>query len=752
MTADVAEYEYSHGRHDTLPLRTRRLAKAAAAISLASAPLICCSLPALASPAGRAASVHPGLAASHARAADTPAPVPAYEWWLRTLHVVRAWGADDGRGTTVAVLSDGVVTTERYLAASVITGPDFTRSGRTVRSPYFGVMGTSLASLVAGHGMGDYGQGTGRFVRGVAPGAKILSIRVTLSPGDPLWSNSRITSALPAAIASGIRYAVGHGASVIELPTDPGVRDAAIASGSAAAAGGSPAERAAVRYALAQNVLLVAPAGDDGQAGGGANYPAAYPGVIAVGAFGRTFVKSPYSSRQPYVSLTAAGQGVVAANRAGFYRLNSTCAAGAIVAGIASLIRSEFPDLDVTQVRDSLTESTRYHPPGGMRSGSGHGTVDAYRAIETAATMSPPHARPAMQGARPHRRPAPPAVRSSLSILTRELTGDAVIAGAALLILLIPIVLYGSFTRRRERRETASAAVQSTERAAVRSGHGTMVADPLLEFFGPQHARPTAPPAVARSAAAPRFQPRPGLTGRSTMSSALGARPHDPAAPALSSAWATAPIEPAATQPAPSRGAAARPVLPVRVASVRRPSQPGPAEQPAAAPAAAPAPAAGTQAAALPSASGQVRRTPVTGEPPWEPASQPTSDLPWAAIANQPGPGRPAGAEPPAIPPPPDSVWDSTLVRQSSPPGSLFQSAPPPPGRRSDGSPPLPGPRRELPAAESARPARTRPDLDADAERGPIFSWNPTEATDQFTAIDPASTDWGRATGEFGRD
>ncbi len=235
-----------------MPLTIRRLAKAAAAISFVSAPLIGLSAPALASPASPAIPV------------GTASTAPSYEWWLRTLHVVQAWNWGSGTGVTIAVLSDGVTTGQRYLAGSVISGPDFTRSGRTASSRYYGVMGTGLASLIAGHGMGDSAQGNARAVNGVAPGASLLSVRVTLSPGDPLWSDSKFTRRLPDAIADGIRYAVRHGASVIELPADPGVRDASISSGSSAAAGGSAAERAAVRYALARNVMLVAPAGDNG--------------------------------------------------------------------------------------------------------------------------------------------------------------------------------------------------------------------------------------------------------------------------------------------------------------------------------------------------------------------------------------------------------------------------------------------------------------------------------------------------------
>ena len=68
----------------------------------------------------------------------------------------------------------------------------------------------------------------------------------------------------------------------------------------------SAAEKSAVAYALRKGVVLVAPAGDDGAGAGVVNYPAAYPGVISVGAFDKNFTKAPFSSHEPYVTLTAA--------------------------------------------------------------------------------------------------------------------------------------------------------------------------------------------------------------------------------------------------------------------------------------------------------------------------------------------------------------------------------------------------------------------------------------------------------------
>ena len=111
-------------------------------------------------------------------------------------------------------------------------------------------------------------------------------------------------------------------------------------------------------------MVLVAPAGDEGTGTNAVNYPAAYHGVIAVGAFDQHFVKAPFTNRQPYVTVTAAGAGVTAANPSSlsandpakaYTQLNSTSAASAMVAGMAALIRAQFPDLTPAQVTRALT-------------------------------------------------------------------------------------------------------------------------------------------------------------------------------------------------------------------------------------------------------------------------------------------------------------------------------------------------------------------------------------------------------------
>ena len=178
--------------------------------------------------------------------------VRSQEWWLRKLHVAQAQQSAQAKGTTVAVLDTGVDRGQADLAGSVVTGPDYTDSGRLHGGPFWGIHGTAMASLIAGHG---HGRGRSAGILGIAPNATILSVRVTLESDDPLLADANIAASLPDAIARGIRYAVRHHATVIALPLDP------VTTTAAPGAGGSTAEHAAVRYALATGSCWSRPPG-----------------------------------------------------------------------------------------------------------------------------------------------------------------------------------------------------------------------------------------------------------------------------------------------------------------------------------------------------------------------------------------------------------------------------------------------------------------------------------------------------------
>ncbi len=385
------------------------------------------------------------------------------EWWLNSLGVTSAWSASQGAGVTVAVLSDGVDASHADLAGAVTTAPAIP-GAPVAAGQYAGEQGTPIASLIAGRG---HGPGDAVGIVGIAPRARILSVPVTLPPDDPELAQSSVAAAIPAAIAAGIRYAVSHGATVIDLPIDPGQAASDGTAGASPAAGGSAAEQAAVSYALAHDVVLVAPAGDDEAAGDAPNFPAAYHGVIAVGAFDSAFNKALFSSHQSYVTLTAAGAGVLAADSAGGYlTMNSTSAASAVVAGVVALIRSRFPSLAVAEVRKALITTTTYRRPAGLATGSGYGAVSAGQAMIAAAALGAPPSDRASAGAQPLQAPATVSAPSATRGIGAQIVRAGEVSGGLLLALLLLIGAYAAAGRRRRPRGEPAVAAEWTHRQA----------------------------------------------------------------------------------------------------------------------------------------------------------------------------------------------------------------------------------------------------------------------------------------------
>lgn len=539
-----------------------------------------------------------GLAVAWTALGSVPAladQVRSHEWWLAKLHVTQAWQTTRGAGVTVALLDTGVGPGQSDLSGSVITGQDFTSSGERPGSQFFGIHGTAMASLIVGHG---HGAGNGAGIMGVAPDARILSIRVTLDGTDPLMFDSAITSARPGAIAAAIRYAVSTGAQVIDLPLDPGQTPSDLIaptpaptpnpSPSPAAtppSDGTPAERAAVAYALSKGVVLVAPGGDNGNGTDAPNFPAAYPGVISVGAFDSNMIKAPFSSHQPYVTLTAAGDGMIAEVPPNNYApVSSTSAASAVVTGIVALIKSRFPELTPAQVTRALIRGTVIRPPGGIADGSGHGTVDAARALAAAAAIAAPSLHRAGDGAVSSTQlpAAPSASPLAGENLRPKLERDALISLAVMVVLLLPITVYWGLKRRRKRARALARAEheQAARGAFAQNGDGT--ADMMREYFATLPGQPGH--GGSRSAAGP-------------AGAVLGGSPAD-------EARRTGFQIPRS------------PLTPITRADSQRPPR-------------------------------------VSGSPPWEPAAKPQGELPWT---NSPAPAalnrRGAHAAPPT-----SSVW-----------------------------------------------------------------------------------------------
>ncbi|MEU9703004.1 type VII secretion-associated serine protease mycosin [Streptomyces sp. NPDC047981] len=304
-------------------------------------------------------------------ATTTPAyadTIRARQWGLEAMHTTEAWRTTKGEGITVAVLDTGVDAQHPDLVGSVLPGKDLVGFGAQRGDRAWARHGTAMAGIIAGHG---HGAGRQDGVLGIAPKAEILPVRVILEGADKSRDKARKTRGT--ALAEGIRWAVDHGADVINLSLGDDSKSAHPDAG----------EDAAVQYALAKGVSVVASAGNGGEKGDHISYPAAYPGVVAVTAVDRWGTRASFSTSRWYATVSAPGLDIVIADPdRRYYSGWGTSAAAAFVSGAVALVRSAHPDLSPAQVKQLLIDTARNRPKGGRSDEKGYGTVDPAAAIE----------------------------------------------------------------------------------------------------------------------------------------------------------------------------------------------------------------------------------------------------------------------------------------------------------------------------------------------------------------------------------
>ena len=244
--------------------------------------------------------------------------------------------------------------------------------------------GTHVAGIVAME------RGNGRGGDGVANAARIMVIRA-VPDGDERDKD----------VANAIRYAVDNGANVINMSFGKSY---------------SPQKElvdAAVRYADERGVLLVHGSGNDAEditAGG--NFPTRYylnggaaTRWIEVGASswhpGNEMVAEFSNYSRERVDVFAPGVDIYSTVPDNEYEENSgTSMASPVVAGLAAMLMSYFPELDAAEIRQVILESaTRYtaeqvQGPGesgrttfGQLSVTG-GVVNAFEAVRLAERMA----------------------------------------------------------------------------------------------------------------------------------------------------------------------------------------------------------------------------------------------------------------------------------------------------------------------------------------------------------------------------
>ena len=280
------------------------------------------------------------------------------QWALQYLHAEKVWQSTRGSGTEVGVIDTGVQP-NRDLANNLLSGADFSdTSGETIGNGWLDVdsygHGTGEATLIAGSGPSTFG---------LAPSAKIL----------PLRASDGTSARFVFGIAPAVEFAISHGAQVINLAVTFDRDD--------------PDIRRAVQDALAHDVVVVAAVGNDGSSQ--QYYPAAWPGVVGVGAIDSSGDVWSQSNTGADVALVAPGVHILRDdNRGRVGYSDGTSEATAYVSAAAALVRSAHPGWSAAEVVAAL-EGTA-DKPAGMRGAArddryGAGVLDVLAAVRLAA-------------------------------------------------------------------------------------------------------------------------------------------------------------------------------------------------------------------------------------------------------------------------------------------------------------------------------------------------------------------------------
>jgi subtilisin family serine protease len=249
-------------------------------------------------------------------------PLAFREWYVARVEAGLAWSETLGAPSVrIAVVDTGIDYTSPELAGRVTLGPDF---GQSDSDPMDTIgHGTSVASIAAA---ADDGTG----MVGLCPHCSVIAVKVLRDGADTV---SKFTT------AQGIVWAADHGADIINLSLGGPDDDVA--------------ERDAVAYAQSRGALVVAAAGNEGT--NVPQFPAGYPGVLAVASATDQERLSVTSSFGDWVDVAAPGTEMLAAGLHGTYGyVSGTSFAAPLAAGVAGLLLSRVPGLDAATLADDI--------------------------------------------------------------------------------------------------------------------------------------------------------------------------------------------------------------------------------------------------------------------------------------------------------------------------------------------------------------------------------------------------------------
>lgn len=323
----------------------------------------------------------PALAADCEKPSDTAtaAQINTLPWAQGVLEADKVWSMTTGKDITVAVIDSGVQ------ADHPVFGENQVKPGKAYIDKVEDTGGSDDARVdCVGHGTAVAGIIAGKPTKdtefaGIAPDATILPVRVANKmpgadqvPGE----DEEPPPVSPNEVAEAIRWAADNGADVINLSLKYSEDYGSLKS--------------AIAYAISEDIVVVASGGNnntDEKKRLLPSYPAAYEGVIGVGAVDENLIRLPDSQEGDWIDIVGPGARNVAPQFDGNYQkgFGATSGATAFVSGTAALVRAYHPDWTQEQVTEQILK-TASAVGANMNTAQaktiyGHGMVDPVMAV-----------------------------------------------------------------------------------------------------------------------------------------------------------------------------------------------------------------------------------------------------------------------------------------------------------------------------------------------------------------------------------
>lgn len=317
------------------------------------------------------------------------------QWGLQAVGAPAAWGYSFGNGVNIAEMDGGidgshedlqgrVVVESRYNFFAPGTPPTDADDDQSHGTHVAGIMAATYNNM--------------RDIAGAAPQSRVWAFKVMGFDA----TQGRVTGDT-GMLASAIQAAADATANIKIITMSLTTNDS------------DPNLLQAIDYARGKGLLVVAATGNNAVIGGNAvQYPAAYPGVLGVGAVERDpvtgeYLRASFSNYAPgVVDLVAPGVDIWSTvnpsspqyNGWTVTQMNGTSMATPFVTASAALLWSEFPGLSATEVAGLLESNAQDLGPAGPDAQYGHGLVrpdlalsvarpDAFEPDDSTATARP---------------------------------------------------------------------------------------------------------------------------------------------------------------------------------------------------------------------------------------------------------------------------------------------------------------------------------------------------------------------------